>query len=172
MNTTLIFIVLALIAGMIVGALLLQRFSPEIRAKKQLELDLLESETRRTKLQQQIDEHFLTTSDMLSELADKHNQLDRHLATQAYQLVSPELKQQLLLEEHQVEPMVIQAAAQESGPKALDQISDLGSDKEQGKDSAADETTDSGPLSELDNLSITDWVAQQPQQQSQQKAGT
>lgn len=94
-GTLIIISLLSLVAGTVLGAVLLNLARPQGN-NRELEERLYRTEDELKKYQQDVTQHFAQTSDLVNNLTHSYREVYEHLANSALKLTTPALSRQIL----------------------------------------------------------------------------
>jgi uncharacterized membrane-anchored protein YhcB (DUF1043 family) len=96
MNTIIFASIASLIAGIIIGVVIVRRFDPQSTKNRDLERRLQLAEQNLANYQDQVTQHFSTTAELVNSLTSSYRNVHEYLASSAMQLSNLDISRQIL----------------------------------------------------------------------------
>ncbi|MBL4826659.1 MAG: DUF1043 family protein [Spongiibacteraceae bacterium] len=86
LETLITLVVVALVIGLVAGAIIAQRRAPSLQSQQEMEKHVEELQQQQKDYQQDVTEHFSQTGQLLSQLTNSYQDVHNHLANGALKL--------------------------------------------------------------------------------------
>lgn len=93
--TTITIAAVCLVVGLAAGSLLTRTLSPQEKKRRELENQLKDKEEQLKIYQQDVSDHFIKTSELISEMNRTHREISEQLASGAMLLTAPEVSRRV-----------------------------------------------------------------------------
>ncbi|UTA48830.1 YhcB family protein [Simiduia sp. 21SJ11W-1] len=95
LSTLILTVLTCILVGGVIGAFLMFALRPQEKINRELESQLLDSETRLREYQQEVTQHFVDTSQLINNLTRSYRDVHEHLAESAMKLGNADLSRQI-----------------------------------------------------------------------------